>query len=286
MENRNSAVFILTNGRPDRVYTIQTLLNQGYTGKYYLIIDNLDKTADRYKELYGDKVVVFDKEDIARRYDTGDNFNDMRAIFYARNASFEIAKKLGIEYFIQLDDDYLDFSFRFNSKKQFQHHTIKNLDRVFEYMFQLYDTSGALTIAMAQGGDYVGGGDGFGKDIRIKRKAMNSFFCSTKRPFQFYGRINEDVNTYTLLGLKGELIFTPNIVALNQVTTQANPGGMAEMYLDNGTFLKSFYSVMYAPSCVKISQMGNKYKRIHHKVLWNNCTPKIISCEKKKNGLS
>ena len=197
MENRNSAVFILTNGRPDRVYTIQTLLNQGYTGKYYLIIDNLDKTADRYKELYGDKVVVFDKEDIARRYDTGDNFNDMRAIFYARNASFEIAKKLGIEYFIQLDDDYLDFSFRFNSKKQFQHHTIKNLDRVFEYMFQLYDTSGALTIAMAQGGDYVGGGDGLGRDIRLKRKARIGSFVSTKGLSHSNGRLKEMLKTKT-----------------------------------------------------------------------------------------
>ena len=35
------------------------------------------------------------------------------------------------------------------------------------------------------------------------RKAMNSFICSVDRPFQFVGRINEDVNTYVLLGSRG-----------------------------------------------------------------------------------
>lgn len=282
MGNRNFAVFILSNGRPDKVITVETLLKCGYKGKYYIIIDNLDNTAERYKEIYGDKVIVFDKEDIARRYDTGDNFNDMRSIFYARNASFEIAKKLGIEYFIQLDDDYTYFAYRFDSNYHFIYKQIKNIDFVFEEMCKLYDRTGALTVAMAQGGDFLGGIGGFGKDIRIKRKAMNSFICSTKRPFQFVGRVNEDVNTYTLLGTRGELIYTVNVVALNQLTTQKNKGGMSEMYLDNGTYLKSFYTVMYAPSCAKISVLNSTYRRIHHKIKWNNCVSKILSEEYKK----
>ena len=149
-------------------------------------------------------------------------------------------------------------------------------------MCKLYDRSGALTVAMAQGGDFLGGKDGFGSAIRIKRKAMNSFVCSTKRPFEFVGRINEDVNTYTTLGLKGQLIFTVNVIALNQKTTQKNKGGMSEMYLDSGTYLKSFYTVMYAPSCTKISMMQSEHKRIHHKINWNNCASKIINEKYKK----
>ncbi|WP_274619469.1 ParB/Srx family N-terminal domain-containing protein [Escherichia coli] len=39
---------------------------------------------------------------------------------------------------------------------------------------------------------------------------------------------------------------------------------------------KSFYSVMYAPSCVKISLMGASHKRIHHQVTWNNAAVKIL----------
>lgn len=282
MESRNFAVFILTNGRPDKVITLNTLLESGYTGKYYIVIDDLDKTGDKYKELYGDHVVVFDKMDIARRYDTGDNFDDMRSIFYARNACFEIAKELGIEYFIQLDDDYTYFAYRFDSEYHFIYKKIKDINFVFEEMCKLYDKTGALTVAMAQGGDFLGGVGGLGRDIKTKRKAMNSFICSTKRPFQFVGRVNEDVNTYTLMGTKGELILTVNVIGLNQLTTQKNKGGMSELYIDNGTYLKSFYTVMYALSCAKISILNSTNKRIHHKIKWNNCAAKILREDLKK----
>ena len=39
-------VFILTHGRPDRVITYKTLLNAGYTGRVYIVIDDEDKTEN------------------------------------------------------------------------------------------------------------------------------------------------------------------------------------------------------------------------------------------------
>ena len=51
---------------------------------------------------------------------------------------------------------------------------------------------------------------------------MNSFFCSTKRPFKFLGTINEDVNIYTRLGSIGDLFFTVPNVSLKQTDTQSN----------------------------------------------------------------
>lgn len=49
-----------------------------------------------------------------------------------------------------------------------------------------------------------------------------------------------------------------------------------------GTYLKSFYSVMWAPSCVKIGAMGDTHKRIHHSITWDKCAPKILSEKWKK----
>lgn len=69
---------------------------------------------------------------------------------------------------------------------------------------------------------------------------------------------------------------------LNQLQTQSNKGGMTGTYLDNGTYVKSFYSVIFSPSCVKLFMMGDKHYRIHHKVEWGNCTPKILSAKWKK----
>jgi hypothetical protein len=47
------AIFILSHGRPDNIYTVNTLNKVGYTGKYYFILDNEDPTIDGYKEKFG-----------------------------------------------------------------------------------------------------------------------------------------------------------------------------------------------------------------------------------------
>lgn len=273
------AVFILTHGRADRVFTLKALEKGGYTGKIYLIIDNEDKTADEYYKRYGDKVIMFDKLEQSKKFDTGDLAKDRRAIVYARNACFEIAKNLGLTYFLELDDDYIDFMYRIDDaeKNVLKAYPCKQLDRLFDEMILFLENSNAKTVCFAQGGDYIGGVNSRVYREKLSRKAMNTFFCKVDRPFKFVGRINEDVNTYTSLGNKGELLFTLAYASINQPITQSNAGGMADMYLDTGTYLKSFYSVMYSPQAVKISQMGWINFRIHHRVNWNTCTPMILN---------
>ena len=57
------AVIIPTHGRHDRVFTIDSLRKSGYTGNFYLLCDDEDKQLDKYKAKYGDKVMVFRKDD-------------------------------------------------------------------------------------------------------------------------------------------------------------------------------------------------------------------------------
>lgn len=274
------AVFILTHGRPDNVVTYDTLKKHGYTGRVYLVIDDEDDTEDQYRERYGDKVIQFSKREIEKTFDTGDNFTNKRGvIIYARNACFEIARNLGVKYFCELDDDYTSFTFRFGADNTFAEENVLSLDAIFSAMLDFYISLGdrCKTIAMAQGGDYIGGGAGsYGKSIKLTRKAMNSFICCVDRPFTFVGRINEDVNTYVRRGYEGDLFLTINQICLHQKQTQSNKGGMTETYLESGTYLKSFYSVMYHPAAVHIGLMGNKNKRLHHNIEWNAVAPKII----------
>lgn len=273
--------FILTHGRPDKVLTYSVLKRAGYSGKVYIVIDDEDKTRLQYIEKFGDEVLTFSKSDIAGRFDEADNFGDRRSIFYARNACFDLAAKVGCKYFIQLDDDYTEFQFRIDRNLDPSYKAIRNLDGVLSAMLAYYQAIPAASIAMSQGGDFLGGTAG-NNAAWVKRKAMNSFICSTERPFAFMGRINEDVNTYTTLGRRGELFMTIGAVQLGQKQTQSNSGGMTELYLDSGTYVKSFYSVMFSPSCVKISLMGASHKRLHHKVLWNNAAVKILHARHKK----
>lgn len=277
------AVFILTHGRPDNVVTYETLKKMNYKGKVYLIIDNEDKKADEYYKTFGEnKVIMFDKLEISKKFDTIDNCEERRTVVYARNACFEIAEKLGIKYFLELDDDYDQFRFRIQKGTVLSSAKIKDINKLFELTIDFLEKSGALTVAFAQGGDYIGG---IGSKVwteQLARKAMNTFFCSTDRKFDFIGRINEDVNTYTTRGQQGDLLFTIANVMINQATTQGNAGGMTDVYLDSGTYVKSFFTIICSPSCTKISTMGNKFMRIHHKILWNKCCPKILNEKWKK----
>lgn len=285
MREKSFAALILTHGRPDRVYTYQTLRKQGYTGRIVVVIDNEDRTADEYHRRYGAEVVVFDKAAAARTFDEADNFGDRRAIIYARNASFDICRELGIDYFIQLDDDYTEFRYRRDSNNEWVGlgpvHVIRSLDSVFDAMVEYVRTAPIASIAMAQGGDFIGGVEGKGPGP--KRKCMNSFVCSTARPFKFIGRINEDVNTYTYRASQGLVFLTTTQVSLQQKQTQSNRGGMTDLYLASGTYVKSFYTVMLQPSSVVAGVLKDRTNaRIHHRVNWRATVPLILSEEYKK----
>lgn len=272
------AVFILTHGRPDNVQTYHMLKRQGYTGEIYLIVDNEDKTVPRYREVYGDAVIEFDKAAIAAQFDECDNFNIPRkSVVYARNASFDIARSLGVRYFLQLDDDYKDWQYRFNSELRLCTVDCQNLDRLFEIALEYYKSIPALTIAFSQGGDLIGGHKGrWMRQFTLKRKAMNTFFCSVDRLFKFVGRINEDVNAYTTLGNRGEIMFTMYNATVIPTQTQKQEGGMSDLYLDHGTYVKSFYAVMNAPSFVHVYMLRTDHARIHHRVTWNNAVPVFL----------
>ena len=274
MDNKDFAVFILTHGRPDNIKTLKSLNKSGYTGRIYYIVDNEDKTAEKYKENFGEEFVkIFDKKALADQVDEGNNFDERRTITHARNASFQIAREIGIKYFVQLDDDYGSFLYRYERGL-----TIKSIDRVFDLFIDFYKSTNAKSIAFSQGGDHIGGFAG----TKLKRKCMNSFFCSTDREFQFIGAKNEDVNTYTTLGSRGDLFFTFTSIQLNQEPTQSQKSGITDMYLRYGTYCKAFTTIMMMPSSVKVSMMNSNNPRLHHSIKWINTTPMIISENNKK----
>ena len=133
-QNKTFAAFILTHGRPDNVSTYETLRKCGYTGNIYLIIDNEDETADQYRLRYGDEnVLMFEKKAVSKTFDIADSTKELPpAVVYARNASFQIAKDLGLEYFMQLDDDYNSFQYRYPSNNKLKVIETKCLDAVIE----------------------------------------------------------------------------------------------------------------------------------------------------------
>ena len=281
------AIFILTHGRPTNIKTMATLKECGYTGRLYLVVDDEDKTLDKYIANFGkDRVVVFNKKEMADQVDEGNNFDERRTITHARNACFKIAKDLGIRYFMELDDDYISFEYRYVSRcgEKLKVHYVSNLDAVLGLYLEFYKATGFSSMAFAQGGDFIGGVENkYATKKPLIRKCMNSFICSTERPFQFIGAMNEDVNTYVTLGSRGVLFGTIPMISLVQTATQSQKHGITDMYLRFGTYCKAFTTVMMHPSSVRISMMNTSNPRIHHLIKWQNTTPMIVSEQYRKS---
>lgn len=271
------AVFILTHKRANCVITDKTLKKCGYTGKIYYIIDDEDEQEEIYRQKYGDNVIQFQKNEVAQATDTMSPSKKRNAVVFARNKCWDIAKDIGLSHFVVLDDDYKSFGIKYISDGKLKEKKIENLDEMFASFFEFLDVSGAITVCMAQGGDFIGGANGGFYKKKLSRKAMNVWFMRTDRPFEYIGLTNEDTNMYVSLGGVGKLMFTVTNVSVNQLQTQSNPGGLTDIYKQDGTYIKSFYSVMARPDCVKVAMMGDKHMRMHHSVEWDYCVPQIVN---------
>lgn len=283
--NRKIAVFILTNGRSDNVITYKTLRAVGYTGKIYLIVDDEDNRLQEYKDKYKDEVIVFSKKDYAHKFDIMDNFTGSKVIVYARNACNDIARKLGLDYFFEYEDDYSRFTYRKYVDGSLKTIRIKDFDPVLNVLIDALNNTKACSIAFTQAGEMQGGVLAIGH-VHLKRKAMNSFVFKVNKDKSddliFIGRMNDDINTYLTQGKVGKLFFQVANVMLDQGLTQQVAGGNTEAYLKSGTYVKSFYSVMAEPSCVKIGSHGRTNARVHSSVKWKMAVPKILDEKHKK----
>lgn len=192
---------------------------------------------------------------------------------------------MNLDYFLEYEDDYKDFSFRYPEGQRLKTRKIKNLDEIYRLLIGVIESTKIDTIAFSQGGDHIGGVTTYSRN-HLKRKAMNSFIFKVNKNKEkdiiFLGRMNDDVNTYLQYGKLGKLFFQISPLMLVQMQTQKNKGGNTESYLKYGTYVKSFYSVMIAPSCCNISVIGQNNFRIHHKINWKHAVPVILREKHKK----
>lgn len=274
MRHKSFAVFILSHGRANNVLTYKTLKSIGYKGDIYIICDDLDPELDLYKKKFP-KVIVFDKQAAALECDACDNTGKLDSVLFARNQCHRIAKELGLQYFLELDDDYIHFKYRYIKNGMLKDYVLKDkIEDIFDIYLDFLDASGATVIAMPQTGELQGGCHYFYR-IAFKRKAMNTFFCRTDKPFKFVGRLNDDVNMYLTLNKFGEKVFQVGPCVLDQKRTQEQSGGLTDMYLESGTYWKSMVSVMICPSAVR-AVYQTALGRIHHRINYNRICPKLI----------
>ena len=276
MESKDFAVFILSHGRADTITTYKALRNGGYTGRTYVVIDNEDDQEDLYRQKFGDDIIQFDKRDYLEKTDLGDLDTDRRIGVFARNFIQDEAKRLGYKFHLQLDDDVHGFTYRFAQGKVLRALHCSHLDEVFSGMVEYMKETPITSLSFALSAYNMGGVDGSIKE-GMTRKTMTTFLMRADDVQYFHMRMNDDITTSLINGMRGRLYYSYLPIEVEVDKTQVKAGGMTDIYQKNGTYRKSFYSVMCCPSCVKVSAMGITDYRIHHTISWNNAVPKLLS---------
>ena len=271
-------IFIISHNRAGNVKTADSLDRYNYTGDWYIVIDDEDDLGPYTKEYGGDRVQYLANEGALPETDRGDNFKQHDTPLYTRNQLWDLADELGYKYFLVLDDDYTNIQYRFDNQFEYNPEVTDNFDSYIGPAIEYLESADLDALCMAQGGDFIGGEESqMAQQVQTKRKAMNSFLCKTDRPFKFRGTMNDDVNTYVRAAQYGKLFLTANLMSIEQGSTQQNEGGITDLYKAEGTYVKSFYTILYAPSCTSLRELsGRSAERIHHSISWRNAVPKIV----------
>ena len=273
------AVIVLCHKRPHDTTTPDTLRRCKYSGNIILLLDDEDDTIDEYRKVFPNlPIEIYSKDLLMQRVDSMDNLKDKRCAVYARNACFDVANKYGYKYFCQMDDDYTTIPYRYIENGKLYRNNYSNLDEVFKAYLEFMDVNENIgAVAFAEPGDFVGGISSNLNRRLFLRKCMGSWICFVDRPLEFKGTMNDDVNTYSANGSRGQLFYTFNFIMIDTPATQSVKGGMTAIYEGRGTYSKTFYTVLCCPSFVKIDMFGDRHYRIHHKFNWPMAVPMLIS---------
>ena len=108
------AVFIPSYQRPKSQIALKYLLDSGYKGKWYIVVDTTDTTIDEYKELYGEEhILIFSKYEMLEITDTLHYPAILKFVVYARNAMEKFAEEMGLKAFMVFDDDTMGLTLRY-----------------------------------------------------------------------------------------------------------------------------------------------------------------------------
>lgn len=272
------AAIIISHGRPD-CKTIEVLKKYGYTGRYYIVVDDEDEALSEYKKNYGEHVHVFKKMD---NFDLCDNFDGPKGVAtYARNECWNVAEKNKVKYFIMFDDDLESMGFRYIKDDKLKGMTMSNIDRVFEAYCEVMDNTNITCTGFGNVIDYIGGIAGFESRRNKKRGIVNAFFLRTSDRFDFCGRYSEDTITPVTESIRGKIflgfidVYQVFDVWMPSRKNKLDIGGCQEAYKNNNSYVLRFYAVMYQPSCVCIR--SSKDNGWDNGIATNNAYPKIIS---------
>ena len=272
------AVFIISHKRPE-VKTLETLKDLGYTGDYFIVIDDHDPTIAEYQEKYGEHVLIFSKEELIKDEDTIDNFNVLTSCLHPRNYCIQAAKEKGYKYLIDMDDDVNNIAIRYENDGKLLTKKIENITDVFDKYIHFLEISKFNCLGFILSPKLIGGASN-----KIVQEKV--FFCPHNVFIQradadyFTGTIPEDMLYSVRENNIGKLTLALMPVTISTGEYLNSKGGLEEVYASRNAYAEYFRIKIVNPSAItiKVGTDGAVNVQMHTQ----NFIPKILSEEYKK----
>lgn len=266
------AVFITSHERARETTTAKALREHGYSGRIYTVIDDWDSDLEQYRELHPD-VIVFSKPEWMERTKCLTNTGFSRSVVYARNFVEHQAVRLGLSYFLMIDDDITKFTERYEAAGRLASRPLSDFDALVDEYVRFLGTTGVACVSLGAMGSYIGGLSAFFDEP--KRRCCGAFFRNASVEIDWRGEMNEDYITSILEGVSGKLFLELKFVQIQTTAIgKSAKGGLVEAYKRFDGYSRTFLAVLSNPSCVAVKCWRGDCVIT---CATNNAYPKVIS---------
>lgn len=276
------AVFILSHKRADRVETYDTLKNSGYTGKLYVVVDDRDPMLSKYRERFGDELLVFNKQEYIDKTETMETSKLESSAVYARNAIEQYAVDLGLDVFGMFDDDIIKLRYRWVDGDKIRSLSVKVLDKVFEIYSYYILYTGIACVSFPFVMFYVSGKQYLDRRISEYRHTYQIHIRNSHIPVNWTGIINHDTITQLLTMQQGYIWWSLPYVVFDAKPMNKDSGGLKEVYDALSDFDMAFLAVMSCPFCCTVTTSKGARSSLQIKENKHTSYPMIISQRYKK----
>lgn len=272
--NKLNTIYIISKGRP-HCRTAKTLSKMKYTGDWFIVCGNNDKTIPEYVENWGkDRILVFDWYEEVKDSDLLDNFgieNMSSGAVPVRNATMKISKARGEERHWQFDDDYNSFYHINNKLKKWHRLSGKEFELELFKLANYAHKCGLTNMGFAVGSDTRPETVKLlGHRVFNAHNMPNDFKLFTR----WRSRMNDDLINAIETYRKGGYELFIKYMYITMEATQSESGGNTDIYKADGTVRKAAYAIMIEPKNVSLTI---KHGRYHHKANWRGIIPKLIN---------
>ena len=273
------ATFILSYKRPTDQKTLNYLLSAGYSGLWYIVVDDSDPTIEQYKTNYGDEhILVFSKKEMLKYTDIPIYPAELNFAVYARNAIERFAQEFGLDAFLMLDDDIKGFSLRYESDGRLRNQgLVRNITEVIESILDYIQSANIACASSSYNNIYWSGVSGLNEEFLKDglRLPIEAYFRNANFKVDWVNLMGEDLVTGVMCGRKGQVwVMLPILqVVMPPCLKMTTEGGHTDTYKKYSPLGLGLFFKIWTPNCFTVGLQGDNW---YHSVRKDYAVPKIV----------